>query len=131
MSPEAQRGWRLFTNEAGCSGCHVAQDASMDVALNLDGGSKTANTPSDETAVFAFHNTGLYNLPGEFSYPADNTGLHAHTGTMQDVGRFRVPSLRNVGVTAPYMHDGSIGTLERVLVLLAGGAHRISESVDC
>ena len=70
------------------------------------------------------YNTGLYNLAGPLSYPADNTGLHAHTRKPEDVGKFRVPTLRNIAVTAPYMHDGSIPTLEGVLDHYASGGHR-------
>jgi cytochrome c peroxidase len=109
LSESAVRGSVLFfsSRKAGCSNCHRG--------LNLDGGSKTVDSPADEEAVFQFHNTGLYNIQGLFSYPPDNTGLHAHTGRAGDVGKFRVPTLRNVAVTAPYMHDGSIRTLEEVL----------------
>ncbi len=49
-----------------------------------------------------YHNTALYS-----PYPASNPGVNG--------GKFKTPSLRNVAVTAPYMHDGSIGTLEEVL----------------
>jgi cytochrome c peroxidase len=99
--------------KTGCTNCHRG--------LNLDGGSKDVTSPADETAVFTFHNTGLYNLTGLLSYPADNTGLHAHTRKPEDVGRFRVPTLRNIAVTAPYMHDGSIATLEDVIDHYAAG----------
>lgn len=116
MSEAAQRGMKLFfSTKARCGGCHMAHNVTVDLGLNLDGGSKTAASPPDDPPVFMFHNTGLYNLPGPSVYPADNTGLHAHTGLLTDVGKFRVPTLRNIAVTAPYMHDGSIPTLEKVL----------------
>ena len=80
------------------------------------------DSPAKESETFQFHNTALYNLPGPITYPADNTGLHAHTGKIEDVGKFRIPTLRNIAVTAPYMHDGSIATLEGVLDhYVAGG----------
>jgi cytochrome c peroxidase len=109
LSASAQRGMVLFfsNRKASCISCHRG--------LNLDGGSKTADSPADEEQVFQFHNTGLYNLAGLLSYPANNSGLHAHTGRIEDVGKFRVPTLRNIAVTAPYMHDGSIATLDEVL----------------
>lgn len=115
LSPSAQRGMVLFfsSRRAGCSNCHHG--------LNLDGGSKTTASPPEEVAVFQFHNTGLYNLAGRLSFPADNTGLHAHTGRAEDVGKFRVPTLRNIAVTAPYMHDGSIATLDEVIDHYAAG----------
>ncbi len=68
-----------------------------------------------EDEVFQFHNTALYNLPGPITYPADNTGQYEHTKVLEDVGKFRIPTLRNIAVTAPYMHDGSIATLDAVL----------------
>jgi cytochrome c peroxidase len=74
-----------------------------------------------EEPIFQFHNTGLYNLAGLLSYPADNTGLHSHTGRSEDVGKFRVPTLRNIAITAPYMHDGSIATLDAVIDHYAAG----------
>jgi len=116
ISESAMRGSVLFfsNRKARCISCHRG--------LNLDGGSKTVNTPPGEELVFTFHNTGLYNLPGPVSYPADNTGLYEQTGRPQDVGKFRVPTLRNIAVTAPYMHDGSIATLDETLDhYVAGG----------
>ncbi len=115
LSESAQRGMTLFfsNRKAGCISCHRG--------LNLDGGSKIAGGPADEEPVFTYHNTGLYNLAGLLSYPADNTGLHAHTGRAEDVGKFRVPTLRNIAVTAPYMHDGSIATLSEVIDHYAAG----------
>jgi cytochrome c peroxidase len=109
LSASAARGMVLFfsNRRAGCNSCHRG--------LNLDGGSKDTSSPPDETPVFTFHNTGLFHLPGPIAYPADNTGLHAHTGRLEDVGKFRVPTLRNIAVTAPYMHDGSIATLDAVI----------------
>jgi Cu/Ag efflux protein CusF len=63
-------------------------------------------------AEVEFHNTGLYNLKGETSYPSENTGVYEFTHETEDVGKFKAPTLRNIALTAPYMHDGSIPTLE-------------------
>jgi len=77
-------------------------------------------------AEVEFFNTGLYDLDGAGAYPEPNTGLHAFTGDPRDMGRFRAPTLRNVAVTAPYMHDGSIETLGEVIEhYAAGGRSRI------
>jgi len=116
LSESAKRGLVLFfsNRKARCSNCHRG--------LNLDGGAKTVESPTNEGEVFQFHNTALYNLPGPTRYPPDNTGLYEHTGAAADMGKFRIPTLRNIAVTAPYMHDGSIATLERVLDhYVAGG----------
>lgn len=74
----------------------------------------------------AFHNTGLYNIDGRGAYPANNTGIAEITGRPEDMGRFRAPSLRNVAVTAPYMHDGSIATLDEVIDHYAAGGRTIA-----
>ena len=112
LSPAARRGMRLFfSGRARCGGCHLGHTVSTDLGLNLDGGSKAATSPLGDPPVFLFHNTGLYNLPGRMPYPADNTGKYAHTGKLEDAGRFRIPTLRNVAVTAPYMHNGIFANL--------------------
>ncbi len=55
------------------------------------------------------HNTGLYLEYGE------DQGLGNHTASPADNGVFKTPSLKNVALTAPYMHDGSLETLEDVI----------------
>jgi len=72
-----------------------------------------------------FHNTGLYNLAGPLSYPAPNLGIYERTGRTADVGKFKAPTLRNIALTAPYMHDGSIPTLEEVVDYYAAGGRTI------
>ena len=135
LTPAARRGMAIFFSRRGrCGGCHLGHTVSTDLGLNLDGGSKASTSPLSDPPVFLFHNTGLYNLPGPMPYPADNTGMFAHTGEPEDAGRFRIPPLRNVGVTAPYMHDGSIAALGEVLDhYVAGGRApnpRQSESIE-
>ena len=135
LTPAARRGMAIFFSRRGrCGGCHLGHTVSTDLGLNLDGGSKASTSPVSDPPVFLFHNTGLYNLPGPMPYPADNPGKYAHTGKLEDAGRFRIPSLRNVAVTAPYMHDGSIAALGEVLDhYVAGGRApnpRQSESIQ-
>lgn len=110
MSASARRGMDLFFSErTGCAGCHPAP-LFMSPAVYLG----TSPEPH-------FHNTGLYNLDGAGSYPENGTGLFEHTQRPGDMGRFRVPSLRNIARTAPYMHDGSIATLTDVVDHYASG----------
>jgi len=54
-------------------------------------------------------------------YTSPNRGIYEHSHRAGDIGKFRVPSLRNVAVTAPYMHDGSVATLEEVIEHYAVG----------
>ncbi|HWK53929.1 MAG TPA: di-heme enzyme, partial [Hyphomicrobiales bacterium] len=123
LDASAQRGVDLFfSKQANCSACHLGQNTTIDLGLNMDGASRTSNSDPHEPHFFLFRNTGLYALGDPFSYPMDNLGLYEHTGYEKDIGRFRTPTLRNVALTAPYMHDGSIATLDEVLDhYVAGG----------
>ena len=105
ISVSAKRGEDLFFGERlECSHCHNG--------FNFTDNVQHAKLRFPEVG---FHNTGLYNLDGKGAYPKDNPGIREVTGDPDDEGRFRTPSLRNVSVTAPYMHDGSIATLEDVI----------------
>ncbi|HEU5181054.1 MAG TPA: MbnH family di-heme enzyme, partial [Candidatus Polarisedimenticolia bacterium] len=115
LSESALRGMRLFfSDKLKCSRCHGGFTFSGPVAF-----------VGLEPLAPTFHNTGLYNLGGVGLYPEDNTGIFQHTKKDEDMGRFRAPTLRNVEVTAPYMHDGSIATLEEVLAHYAAGGRTI------
>ncbi len=105
LSAAEERGRRLFFSEqAQCSSCHSGFNFSNQT---LHAQSTRVEKP--------FHNTGLYNVDGQGGYPDDNPGLIAVMPQPENMGRFRVPTLRNIALTAPYMHDGSLGTLEEVL----------------
>jgi cytochrome c peroxidase len=105
ISAAARRGEALFRSGGfGCYKCH----GSLYFTDNV----KNARMDAPEQG---FHNTGLYNEDGRGAYPSGHAGLAEFTGRAEDMGRFRTPSLRNVALTAPYMHDGSIATLEKVI----------------
>ena len=88
LSAEAQAGHRLFRGRANCSACHVGPNFT------------------DEE----FHNTGAF--WGGQPYDA---GRVVVAGVIEDTGKFKTPTLREIARTAPYMHDGSIATLEDVV----------------
>ncbi|MDO5625640.1 MAG: di-heme enzyme [Pseudomonadota bacterium] len=116
LSAQEARGQRLFFGpKALCAQCHGGP--------NLGGGTFTSSAGS--VGAPAFHNIGLFNIGGTGAYPAPNTGLHASTGRAEDMGKFRAPSLRNVALTAPYFHDGSVIALETVLDIHADGGRLI------
>ena len=58
---------------------------------------------------------GVSSLINGLEYPPVDLGVGAITGDEDDMGRFKTPSLRNIGMTAPYMHDGRFATLSEVL----------------
>lgn len=91
FSPEARRGLDVFRGKGNCTACHIGP------------------TFSDEQ----FHNTGVAWRP-EVSGLLD-AGRFAVSGKETDRGAFKTPTLRHVAETAPYMHDGSLVTLEEVV----------------
>jgi cytochrome c peroxidase len=117
LSPAARRGRVLFFSEKlECFHCHSG--------FNLQ---DSANFAGNQFPQARFHNTGLYNVDGLGAYPAPNTGVHEVSGRAEDMGRFRVPTLRNIAVTAPYMHDGSVATLDAVLDHSAAGGRTLAD----
>lgn len=115
LSAAAKRGKDLFFSEGlECFHCHGG--------FNL---SDSVSHEGTQIVEVMFHNTGLYNIGGTGAYPEGNTGVREVTGNDADMGRFRAPSLRNVALTAPYMHDGSIATLSEVLDHYAAGGRTI------
>jgi cytochrome c peroxidase len=114
LSEDAKRGMALFYSaRVGCSQCHSG--------LNFSG-PMVYEGHEHEQALFA--NTGLYNVDGHGAYPRSDRGLIEVTHRSADTGKFRVPTLRNVALTAPYMHDGSLPTLEAVLDHYMRGGQR-------
>jgi cytochrome c peroxidase len=94
LTPEAARGLALFTGKANCSSCHTI---GRDYALFLD---------------FEFHATGVGYNRATRSF--EDIGLGG-ISTDDQAGLFQTPPLRNVAETPPYMHDGSLPTLEAVI----------------
>ena len=118
VSDSAKRGEVLFhSRPLSCFTCHGGVNFSS--ATMSEGSSTGNNVP--------FHNTGLYNLPGLLSYPALNTGIYEVTHDPKNVGKFKAPTLRNIAVTAPYMHDGSIASLEGVLAHYEAGGRTVTD----
>lgn len=119
ISESAKRGEALFNSERlECFHCHSGFNFSDSVMHE--------RSPFREVA---FHNTGLYNIDGNGAYPPDNPGIYEITHDPAHMGHFKAPTLRNVAVTAPYMHDGSIATLEEAIAHYAA-AGRTIESGD-
>lgn len=95
FSMSAERGYRIFSEKLYCTSCHTPPAFTTYEILN--NGVDTLNI--DE---------GLYRI----------------TGNPQDIGKFKVPTLRNISLTAPYMHDGSIKNLYDVIQYYSKGGHK-------
>jgi cytochrome c peroxidase len=97
MSESAKRGREIFFTEKGnCTACHVG--------ANL----------ADEK----YHNIGV-----GMDKDQPDVGRFAVTKNEADMGAFKTPTIRNVALTAPYMHDGSVATLEEVVEWYDKGGH--------
>jgi cytochrome c peroxidase len=117
LSESARRGFYLFNSERfECFHCHVGFAMTDHVTYQ-----------GQRNPGMLFHNTGLYNIDGNGAFPEPNTGVFDVTRDARDMGRFKAPTLRNIAVTAPYMHDGSIATLSEVLDHYAAGGRTIAE----
>ena len=73
-----------------------------------------------------FHNNGMYNVDGRGRYPVSQ-GIFDLTGEREHLGKFKAPTLRNIAVTAPYLHDGSVDKLEDLIDLYATGGRIIQD----
>lgn len=117
LTEQQKQGFSLFTGERfECFHCH--EGTQLTTAYH--------DARRTERSVTLFNN-GLYNVDGEGSYPAHDQGLFDLTLDPAHRGLFRPPSLRNVALTAPYMHDGSITTLRGVVEHYAAGGRVITE----
>ena len=114
---EAQvRGMNLFMSERlECAHCHAGFNFSQFVTHE-----------SAAVAERAFHVTGLFPYSEKHISGADY-GLFAVTGNVADKDRFKAPTLRNITRSAPYMHDGSLATLEDVIDFYAAGGRVLTD----
>jgi len=97
MSESAVRGRDLFfSDRVGCTACHVGANFADEKFHNLGVGMDVENPPAGHAAV---------------------------SGDEKDTGAFKTPTMRNVALSAPYMHDGSQKTLEEVVDWYAKGGH--------
>lgn len=105
LAPEAQRGWELFRGKAACATCHVG----------------------DNFADGLFHKVGV-GVPetGE----GGDLGRFDASKAEADKYKFRTPTMRNVGKTAPYFHDGSVADLRTAVKLMATGGDRKVKDLD-
>jgi len=106
LNEQAIAGMKLFYSaQLGCNNCHQLQESKI---------------------KSAYFNTGLYNLDENGSYPSKDQGLFELTKNSNDKGKFRIPSLRNILLTAPYTHDGTVETIGQMISIYQRGGRLIS-----
>ncbi|MDO5693168.1 MAG: di-heme enzyme [Pseudomonadota bacterium] len=121
-TPLEARGLAVF-KEARCIACHQEPNFTDQFV--------TANTTQ---LTLRWHNKGLYNLLDAWGRAGadpldailDSQGLIDLTGNLADMGAYKTPTLRNIEMTAPYGHDGSIATLEEAVEIFTSGGRHIA-----
>jgi Cytochrome c peroxidase len=113
FTTEELNGLKLFSSsKLKCATCHrPPQFSSAYYTNHIDS---------------AFANIGLYNINNKNIYPSEDNGIVKYTNDVKHNGRFKIPSLRNVMLTAPYMHDGSVSTIDEVLDIYVQGGRLIN-----
>ncbi|MGY6216939.1 cytochrome c peroxidase [Methylolobus aquaticus] len=124
VSAEAKRGFELFTGKAGCARCHTLGSASAlftDQQFHSTGlGYRDSMAREPETQRVQVAPGVAFDVDRSLieqvaaPKPAD-LGRYEITQNPVDRWQYRTPGLRNVALTAPYMHNGSFGTLEEVV----------------
>jgi len=122
VSPEAKQGFEIFTGKGGCSSCHLIGEP---YALFTDQGLHDTGIGYRDPREQGAQRPRMQIAPGEFvelhpdagalPAPSSDLGRYEITEDPADRWKFKTPSLRNVTLTAPYMHDGSLPTLAAVV----------------
>lgn len=110
LTPLEKEGHQLFHVKYNCAKCHDPSNTG-----GYNGGSVPSNNVNQQNVFFnngtptpVFFNIGL-------DARVQDRGLAAVTGNPKDAGLFKIPTLKNISVTAPYMHDGRYATLNDVI----------------
>ena len=124
VSAQVRQGFELFTGKAACSSCHVIEDkhalfsdylmhnTGVGYASSMGDGQQTQKVQL-APGVFVEIDKQLIATVAEPTL--SDVGLYEITENPADRWKFRTPTLRNVALSAPYMHDGSLATLRDVL----------------
>jgi cytochrome c peroxidase len=119
ISISAKNGMQLFfSNKLKCSHCHGGDNFNIPIF----------KTELGQTVFY--YNIGLYNIDANSSYPILDQGMYQHTQQKKDMGKFKVPTLRNLFYTAPYYHDGSEADLGKVIDNYANGGRVITSGIN-
>jgi len=130
LDAKAQRGFKLFTGKANCSGCHaVAPEHALftDDSLHNTGigyaaaMGKSENSRRVQVAPGVYADVAAQLIESVSEAKPNDLGRYEITQNPDDRWKYKTPSLRNVGLTAPYMHNGSFQTLRQVIAFYNKG----------
>ncbi|OAI21766.1 cytochrome c peroxidase [Methylomonas koyamae] len=124
LDESAKRGFALFTGKAGCSHCHSVGEKSALFADQkrhntgigyTESMQKAPDTQHVQVAPGVFVDVDIRHLSGVRGEKPNDLGYYEISQNPADRWAYKTPSLRNVALSAPYMHDGSLATLEEVV----------------
>jgi cytochrome c peroxidase len=119
LNKDEKEGMQLFFSEMlQCSKCHGGDNFDHPSVMNKNG------------ELDFYFNIGLYNIDAKGGYPSRDIGLMYKTNLPNDMGKFRVPTLRNLLYTAPYYHDGSEISLKQVIENYNNGGRVIKNGYE-
>ncbi|MCK9606585.1 MAG: SCO family protein [Methylomonas sp.] len=130
LSAAAQRGFKLFTGRAGCSSCHGIGEKSAlfsDQKRHNTGigyAESMRKTPEKQRVQVApgvFVEVDNKSLQGVAETKANDLGYYEISQNPADRWAYKTPSLRNVTLSAPYMHNGSLASLKQVVAFYNQG----------
>ncbi len=112
LSKDELAGKKLFFGDKlNCRKCHSGNDFDE----------------PEFTRMNQYQNIGLYNIGKDSIYANGDNGLENETKDRDDIGKFKIPTLRNIAITAPYFHDGSAASLDEVISHYARGGRLIEK----
>ncbi len=116
LSDAAQRGFELFKGKAGCSQCHSGTRFSDDMPHNV-GTPENPDIWSDPKRHVTYVAFAMFMGIENYMNIRRDVGAHVrtHKADGSDIGKFMTPTLRELTYTAPYMHNGTIKTLDDVV----------------
>jgi cytochrome c peroxidase len=124
MSDAALRGFELFKGKAGCAQCHSGSRFTDDMPYNT-GVPENPDIWSDPMRHLTYVAFGMFMGIENYMNIRRDVGAHVrtHKADGSDIGKFMTPTLRELTYTAPYMHNGTVKTLEDVVAFynLGGG----------
>ena len=124
LDAKAQRGFQLFVGKANCASCHTI---SSNHALFTDNSThntgigyaeamgKTSNTQRVQVAPGVYFDVAASAISAVAETKPNDLGRYEVTQKPEDRWKYKTPSLRNIRLTAPYMHNGVFGTLQQVV----------------
>lgn len=139
LSEKEQKGFEVFTGNGRCVSCHLVEQTTAlftdskfhNVGVGINNISESDVQKLAAEYLKADYNQTEVDMKALQDAKSSELGRFAVTRNMTEMGAFKTPTLRNIELTAPYMHDGNLNTLEEVVEHYnRGGASTDEEKIN-